>query len=207
MSILRRTNAGGQVCASIWLRLLLLAFLAARVSSCFVGMFWDFGSRSLQLHVLERLWVCSQSVGVLSYAFEGLDRHVLAGSLFSGTGEQATGRVDVPARTISSKPQLQKKLLLFVSSSSHWVERLMSSSLNTRPLSHGSSSTLHSSLGSVWMLSTWSGKARCFGMETRWNVLGLCGTRNCTCVPISVAVWVWYGQTAPDSWAMGVPVL
>ena len=28
-------------------------------------------------------------------------------------------------------------------------------------------------------------------METRWNVLGLCGTRNCTCVPTSVAVRVW----------------
>ena len=37
-------------------------------------------------------------VGVLSYAFEGLDRHVLAGSLFSGTGEQASGRVDVPGK-------------------------------------------------------------------------------------------------------------
>ena len=28
-------------------------------------------------------------------------------------------------------------------------------------------------------------------METRWNVSGLYGTRNCTCVPISVAVRVW----------------
>ena len=27
-----------------------------------------------------------------------LDRHVLAGSLFSGTGEQASGRVDVPGK-------------------------------------------------------------------------------------------------------------
>ena len=29
---------------------------------------------------------------------EGLDRQVLAGSLFSGTGEQASGRVDVPSK-------------------------------------------------------------------------------------------------------------
>ena len=29
---------------------------------------------------------------------EGLNRHVLAGSLFSGTGEQASGRVDVPGK-------------------------------------------------------------------------------------------------------------
>ena len=29
-----------------------------------------------------------------------------------------------------------------------------------------------------------SGKAGCFGMVTRWDVLGSCGTRNCTCVPI-----------------------
>ena len=28
-------------------------------------------------------------------------------------------------------------------------------------------------------------------MVTRWDVLGSCGTRNCTCVPIFVAVWVW----------------
>ena len=31
---------------------------------------------------------------------EGLDRHVLAGSLFLGTGEQASGRVDVPGKDI-----------------------------------------------------------------------------------------------------------
>ena len=34
-------------------------------------------------------------VGVLSYAFEWLNRHVLAGSLISGAGEQASRRVDV----------------------------------------------------------------------------------------------------------------
>ena len=28
-------------------------------------------------------------------------------------------------------------------------------------------------------------------MATRWDVLGSCGTRNCTCPPIFVAVWVW----------------
>ena len=42
----------------------------------------------------------------------------------------------------------------------------MSSKWNTMPLSHGSSSTLHSSLGSVRMLSTWSGKAVCFDGNT-----------------------------------------
>ena len=34
---------------------------------------------------------------------EGLDRHVLAGSLFSGTGEQASGRVDVPGKDIQQR--------------------------------------------------------------------------------------------------------
>ena len=37
------------------------------------------------------------------------------------------------------------------------------------------------------MLPIWSGKARCFGS----NVSGLCGTRNCTCVPTSVVELVW----------------
>ena len=67
----------------------------------------------------------------------------------------------------------------------------MSSRWNTRPQTHGSGSTLHSSLESVRMLSIWSGKAGCFGMETCWKVSGLCGTRNCTCVPISVVELVW----------------
>ena len=34
---------------------------------------------------------------------EGLDRQVLAGSLFSGTGEQASGRVDVPGKDIQQQ--------------------------------------------------------------------------------------------------------
>ena len=38
-----------------------LVYSSSDVGSCFVGMFWDFGSRSSQLHVLERLWVCSHS--------------------------------------------------------------------------------------------------------------------------------------------------
>ena len=123
-------------------------------------------------------------VGVLSYAFEGLNRHVLAGSLFSGTGEQACGRVDVPGKDKQQQ----------AAAANHLVGRLMSSRWNTRPLSHESSNTLHSSLGSVRMLSTWSGKAGCFEMVTRWDVLGSYGTRNCTCVPISVAVRVWAGS-------------
>ena len=39
--------------------------------------------------------------------------------------------------------------------------------------------------------ATVAGKAMCFGMRIHWSVLGLSGTRNCTCVPISVAVRVW----------------
>ena len=49
-------------------------------------------------------------VGVLSCALksfvsvvDGLDRHVLAGSLFSGTGEQASGRVDLPGKDIQQQ--------------------------------------------------------------------------------------------------------
>ena len=51
-------------------------------------------------------------VGLLSYAFEGLDRHVLAGSLFSGTGEQASRRVDVPGKD----KQQQAAMCFFVKS-------------------------------------------------------------------------------------------
>ena len=67
----------------------------------------------------------------------------------------------------------------------------MSSRWNTRPQSHGSGSTLHSSLGSVRMLSIWSRKPGCFGMGTRWKVSGVCGTRNCTCAPNSVVELAW----------------
>ena len=42
-------------------------------------------------------------VGVLSCAYEGLNRHVLAGSLFSGSGEQASGRVDVTGKDIQQQ--------------------------------------------------------------------------------------------------------
>ena len=36
--------------------------------------------------------------GFIALEFDGMDRQVLAGSLFSGTGEQASGRVDVPGK-------------------------------------------------------------------------------------------------------------
>ena len=38
--------------------------------------------------------------GMVALESDGLDRQVLAGSLFSGTGEQASGRVDVPGKDI-----------------------------------------------------------------------------------------------------------
>ena len=52
-------------------------------------------------------------VGVLSYAFEGLNRHVLAGSLFSGTGEQASGRVDVPGKDKQQQAAAAKDFICF----------------------------------------------------------------------------------------------
>ena len=36
--------------------------------------------------------------GLIALESDGMDRPVLAGSLFSGTGEQASGRVDVPGK-------------------------------------------------------------------------------------------------------------
>ena len=44
---------------------------------------------------------------------EGLNRHVLAGSLFSGTGEQASGRVDVPGKDIQQRAAAAKDFICF----------------------------------------------------------------------------------------------
>ena len=49
-------------------------------------------------------------VGLLSYAFEVLERHVLAGSLFSGTGEQPSGRVDVPGKDKQQQAAAAKEM-------------------------------------------------------------------------------------------------
>ena len=55
--------------------------------------------------VLYMAWHFSCALECRFSVIEGLDRHVLAGSLFSGTGEQADGWTS-PARTSSSKPWL-----------------------------------------------------------------------------------------------------
>ena len=110
---------------------------------------------------------------------EGLNRHVLAGSLFSGTGEQASGRVDVPWQGHTAASRSCKRFYLFLRK----VTWFGVSCRQDGTMGHcrtGQASTLHSILGSVKKLSTWSGKAGCFGMMTRWNVLGSFGTRNCT---------------------------
>ena len=52
-------------------------------------------------------------VGVLSYAFEGLNRHVLVGSLVLGTGEQASGRVDVPGKDIQQQAAAANEFISF----------------------------------------------------------------------------------------------
>ena len=44
---------------------------------------------------------------------EGLNRHVLAGSLFSGTGEQASGRVDVPGKDIQQQAAAANETMCF----------------------------------------------------------------------------------------------
>ena len=59
----------------------------------------------------------------------------------------------------------------------------MSSRWNTRPLSHGSSSTLHSESGVCEDASTWSGNAGCFGMVTRWDVFGSYGVLQAAQIP------------------------
>ena len=41
--------------------------------------------------------------GFIALESDGMDRHVLAGSLFLGTGEQASGRVDVPSKDIQQQ--------------------------------------------------------------------------------------------------------
>ena len=175
LSVLRRTNAGGQVCASIWLSFLLLAFLGARVSSCFVGMFWDFGSRSSQLHVLERLWVCSHSWVCSPTLFEVLDRHVLAGSLFWGTGEQATGRVDVPSKDNQQQAAAAKEtpfICSFVKSlgGASYVVKFEHQATVARVKQH---------------VALKSGVC----VDAFYLVQGRQGASGC--VPISVAVWVW----------------
>ena len=87
----------------------LLCFICRSAAfSGFIGQWVAFAAAGMQ-QALEGL-VALVSVIVLEICFsvtEGLDRHVLAGCLFLGTGEQASGRVDVPARTYCSKPQLQ----------------------------------------------------------------------------------------------------
>ena len=44
---------------------------------------------------------------------EGLNRHVLAGSLFSGTGAQASGRVDVPGKDKQQQAAAAKDSICF----------------------------------------------------------------------------------------------
>ena len=46
-------------------------------------------------------------------ADEGLNRHVLAGSLFSGTGEQASGRVDVPGKDFQQQAAAANETICF----------------------------------------------------------------------------------------------
>ena len=67
---------------------------------------------------------------------EGLDRHVLAGSLFSGTGERATGRVDVPGKDIQLQAAAanETSICFFVKS---LVGRLIPSRWNTKPCRTG----------------------------------------------------------------------
>ena len=123
---------------------------------------------------------------------ERLDRQVLAGSLFSGTGEQASGRVDVPGKDNQQHAAAAIETICF------FVKSLGGASYVVKMEHHATVARVkqHVALksGVVRMLSTWSGKAGCFGMVTRWDILGSYGTRNSTCVPISVAVWVWTGS-------------
>ena len=59
--------------------------------------------------VLDMAWHFSCALGSCFSFVEGLDRHVLARSLSSGTGEQAPGRVDVPGKDIQQQAAAAKE--------------------------------------------------------------------------------------------------
>ena len=80
-----------------------------------MGLFWDLRflwaacaaemavhARFALIGFLDGLFALDGMVALESCfsIIEGLDRQVLAGGLFSGTGEQASGRVDVPGKDI-----------------------------------------------------------------------------------------------------------
>ena len=71
-----------------------------------------YAAAALMFHVVDDSHVLvssSSNVGT----DEGLNRHVLAGSLFSGTGEQASGRVDVTGKDKQQQAAAAKDVICF----------------------------------------------------------------------------------------------
>ena len=65
------------------------------------------------LGVLCMSWHFSCALVFHFSVIEGLDRPVLAGSLFSGTWEQASGRVDVPGKDIQQQAAAANETVCF----------------------------------------------------------------------------------------------
>ena len=126
------------------------------------------------------------SVGVLAlespfFVVEGLDRHVLAGSLFSGTGEQAPGQVDVPGKDIQQTAAAAKEMptiCFFVKSlgGASYVVRMEHQATAARVRQHVDEDTLES-LGVVRDMQLHMCSCLCGGAPRR-----LLGRKNCLCL-------------------------
>ena len=132
--------------------------------------------------------VCSLALWKSCFSVvEGLDRHVLAGSLFSGTGEQASGRVDVPGKDIQQQAAATKEtpsICFFVKSlgGAFYVVKIEHQATVARVRQHVALKSW------VFVDAFYLGReGKVLRDENTLESLEVCdGTRNCTCVPIFV---------------------
>ena len=149
---------------------------------------------------------CARS-GVLRFSVvEGLDRHVFAGSLFSGIEEQASGRVDVSGKDIQQQAAAANEtpsVCFFVKSlgGASYVVKMEHQATVARVKQHVA---LRSGVCEDAFYLVWEGRVlrdgdtlECLGV-VRVTQLHMCSYLSWRC---------GYEQTAPDSWAVGMPVL
>ena len=106
--------------------------------------------------------------------------HVLAGSLFSGIGEQASGWGDVPGKDIQQQAAAANETICF------FVKSLGGASYVVKMEHHATVARAKQHVALKSGVREDALYLGCFGMVTRWDVLGSCGTRNCTCPLIFV---------------------
>ena len=85
-------------------------------SSCISGAqnFLELLGGVFRFHAASSILVPAVPVGISDVeAVEGLNRHVLAGSLFSGVGEQASGRVNIPGKDIQQQAAAANETICF----------------------------------------------------------------------------------------------